>query len=333
MAFCCRDNAAGVKEPVKKSKKKEVYMKAESSASQDKNKIVFFDNCNLAFDLEDLLRASAVILGKGTFGTTYKAALEDVTTVVVKRLKEVNVGKKEFQQHMEVVGKIKHENVDALRAYYYSKDEKLVVSDYYQQGSVSSILHGKRGTGKICLDWDSRLKIAIGAARGIAHIHAQQGGKLVHGNIKASNIFINSQGYGCVSDIGLATLMSSIPSSGLRATGYCAPEVTDTRKAAHSSDVYSFGVLILELLTGKSPIYSAEGEQVVHLVRWVSSVVREEWTAEVFDEELLRYSYIEEEMMEMLQIGMACAARMPNQRPKMSEVVRVMEGIRPENRP
>jgi len=143
MVLCCCDHAAGVKEPVKKSKKKEVSMKAESSASdQDKNKIVFFEDCNLAFDLEDLLRASAQILGKGTFGTTYKAALEDVTTVVVKRLKDVTVGKREFEQQMEVIGKIKHENVDVLRAYYYSKDEKLVVSDYYQQGSVSSILHG-----------------------------------------------------------------------------------------------------------------------------------------------------------------------------------------------
>ncbi|GAU35130.1 hypothetical protein TSUD_394550 [Trifolium subterraneum] len=333
MILCCYDFAAsGVKESVK-SKKKEVSMKAESSASRDKNKIVFFEDCNLAFDLEDLLRASAEILGKGTFGTTYKAALEDATTVAVKRLKEVTVGKREFEQQMEVVGKIKHENVDALRAYYYSKDEKLVVSDYYHQGSVSSILHGKRGEGRTNLDWDSRLKIAIGTARGIAHIHTQQGGKLVHGNIKASNIFLNSQGYGCVSDIGLATLMISIPSPGTRAMGYRAPEVTDTRKAMHPSDVYSFGVLLLELLTGKSPIYSSEGEQIVHLVRWVNSVVREEWTAEVFDVELLRYSHIEEEMVEMLQIGMACAARMPEQRPKMSEVVTMMEAIHPENRP
>ena len=118
-------------------------LKTESSGSQDKNnKIVFFEGCNLAFDLEDLLRASAEILGKGTFGMTYKAALEDATTVVVKRLKEVTVGKRDFEQQMEVVGKIKHENVDAVRAYYYSKEEKLIVYDYYQQGSVSALLHG-----------------------------------------------------------------------------------------------------------------------------------------------------------------------------------------------
>ncbi|XP_045816086.1 probable inactive receptor kinase At4g23740 isoform X1 [Trifolium pratense] len=333
MILCCYDFAAsGVKESVI-SKKKEVSMKAESSASRDKNKIVFFEDCNLAFDLEDLLRASAEILGKGTFGTTYKAALEDATTVAVKRLKEVTVGKREFEQQMEVVGKIKHENVDTLRAYYYSKDEKLVVSDYYQQGSVSSILHGKRGEGRTSIDWYSRLRIAIGTARGIAHIHTQQGGKLVHGNIKASNIFINSQGYGCVSDIGLTTLMSSIPSPGNRETGYYAPEVTNARKATHSSDVYSFGVLLLELLTRKTPIYySSERGQAFHLVRWVKSVVREEWTSEVFDVELLRYSNIEEEMVMMLQIGMACAARRPDQRPKMAEVVRLIEGIHLENR-
>ncbi|CAB4301984.1 unnamed protein product [Prunus armeniaca] len=286
---------------------------------------------NLAFDLEDLLRASAEVLGKGTFGTTYKAALEDATTVVVKRLKEVSVGKKEFEQQMEIVGSIKHENIAALRAYYYSKDEKLVVYDYYEQGSASSLLHAKRGEGRTPLDWETRLRIAIGAARGIAHIHTQNGGRLVHGNIKASNIFLNSQGYGCVCDIGLATLMSPMPPPAARAGGYRSPEVTDTRKSSHASDVYSFGVLILELLTGKSPIHTTGGEEVIHLVRWVNSVVREEWTAEVFDVELLRYPNIEEEMVEMLQIGMSCVARMPEQRPSMPDVVKRVEEIRQVN--
>ena len=125
-----------------KSQKRQVSRKKEGSESRDKNKIVFFEGCNLAFDLEDLLRASAEVLGKGTFGTVYKAALEDATTVVVKRLKDVTVGKHEFEQQMEMVGWIRHDNVAALRAYYYSKEEKLMVYDYYEQGSVSSMLHG-----------------------------------------------------------------------------------------------------------------------------------------------------------------------------------------------
>ncbi|XP_004498388.1 probable inactive receptor kinase At4g23740 [Cicer arietinum] len=325
LIVCCYEKCGEDRQLIKSQKNKEVSEKKEASESRERNKIVFFEGCNLVFDLEDLLRASAEVLGKGTFGTVYKAALEESTTVAVKRLKEVAVGRREFEQQMEMVGRIRHENVAALRAYYYSKEEKLMVYDYFEQGSVSTMLHGKRGVEKISLDWESRLRIAIGVARGISHIHAQNGGKLIHGNIKASNIFLNSQGYGCISDIGLTTMTSPITPPTLRTTGYLAPEVTDARKATPASDVYSFGVLLLELLTGKSPLLGSE--EVVHLVRWVNSVVREEWTAEVFDVELLRYPNIEEEMVEMLQIGMACVVMIQDQRPNMDEVVKMVEGI------
>ncbi|KAL3630668.1 hypothetical protein CASFOL_023652 [Castilleja foliolosa] len=315
------------------SQKKENSTRSMASEYQGANgKITFFEGCNVVFDLEDLLRASAEVLGKGSFGTTYKAALEDSTTVVVKRLKEVVVGKRDFEQQMEIVGKIRHENVAPLRAYYYSKDEKLVVYDYYQHGSVSSLLHAKRGENRAPLDWETRLKIAIGASRGIAHIHSQSGGKLVHGNIKSSNVFLNPHLYGSVSDLGLTALMTPISPPAVRATGYRAPEVTDTRKVSQPSDVYSFGVILLELLTGKLAVHpSGRGEEVVHLVRWVNSVVREEWTGEVFDVELLRYPNIEEEMVAMLQIGLSCVARMPEQRPRIGEVVRMVEEIRSFN--
>ncbi|CAA3013794.1 probable inactive receptor kinase At4g23740 [Olea europaea var. sylvestris] len=315
-----------------KSEKKEKSLKRTTSERHDTNgKLVFFEGCNLAFDLEDLFRASAEVLGKGTFGTTYKAALEDATTVAVKRLREVSIGRKDFEQQMEVVGNIRHENVAPLRSYYYSKDEKLMVYDFYDLGSVSVLLHAKRGEDRIPLDWETRMKIAIGVARGIAYIHLQNVGKLVHGNIKASNVFLNSQKYGCVSDLGLAPLMSPITPRIMRTAGYRAPEITDTRKVSQASDVYSYGVLLLELLTGKSPVHAVGGEEVIHLVRWVHSVVREEWTGEVFDVELLRYPNIEEEMVAMLQIGMSCVARMPEQRPKMANVVKMVEDIRSVN--
>ncbi|KAL2339498.1 hypothetical protein Fmac_007438 [Flemingia macrophylla] len=301
----------------------------------EKNKLFFFEGSSHSFDLEDLLKASAEVLGKGSYGTAYKAVLEDGTTVVVKRLKEVVVGKKEFDQQLEIVGRFgSHPNVMPLRAYYYSKDEKLLVYNYMPGGSLFFLLHGNRGAGRTPLDWDSRVKILIGAAKGLAFIHSEGGPKFTHGNIKSTNVLITQDLESCMSDVGLPPLMS--PATMSRANGYRAPEATDSRKITHKSDVYSFGVLLLEMLTGKTPLRYPGHEDVVDLPRWVRSVVREEWTAEVFDEELLRGQYVEEEMVQMLQIALACVAKGPDNRPRMEQVVRMIEEIKhPElkNRP
>lgn len=104
--------------------------------------LVFFGKGPKVFDLEDLLRASAEVLGKGTFGTAYKATLETGLVVAVKRLKDVTVSEKEFREKMEVVGSMEHENLVPLRAYYFSRDEKLLVYDYMPMGSLSALLHG-----------------------------------------------------------------------------------------------------------------------------------------------------------------------------------------------
>ncbi|KAK4395517.1 putative inactive receptor kinase [Sesamum angolense] len=284
-------------------------------------KLVFFWDVTRVFDLEDLLSASAEVLGKGSFGTSYKAVLEVGTVVTVKRLKDVMISEWEFKEKIEGVGAMDNENLVPLRAYYYSREEKLLVYDYMQMGSLSAFLHGNRGAGGTPLNWEIRSRIALGAARGIEYLHCQ-GSNSAHGNIKSSNVLLTKSYDARISDFGLNQLVGP-PSSPTRVTGYRAPEVTDPRKVSQKADVYSFGVLLLELLTGKAPL-----EDGLDLPRWVESVVREEWTSEVFDLELLRHQNVEEEMVQLLQLGIDCTAQYPDQRPSISQVAKRIEELR-----
>lgn len=126
---------------------------ANNGAAAGAKKLVFFGNAARGFDLEDLLRASAEVLGKGTFGTAYKAVLEAGIVVAVKRLKDVIISDKEFKEKIEVVGAMDHENLVPLRAYYYSRDEKLLVYDYMPTGSLSALLHGEHLLFNCSLYW------------------------------------------------------------------------------------------------------------------------------------------------------------------------------------
>ncbi|KAL7107337.1 hypothetical protein ACP275_06G047900 [Erythranthe tilingii] len=292
----------------------------------NKKELVFVENGNHPFEFDDLLEASAEVLGKGTFGTSYKAILSE-TDVLVKRLKDVAVTLNEFHHHSQIIGRMRHGNVDRLRAYHFSKDEKLMVYDYQDRGSVSAFLHDKTAPDWRPLDWEARLKIAVGAAKGIAHIHRQDGGKFVHGNIKSSNIFLNGKKYGLVANAGLAKLMEPIRRSVVRNLGQFAPEVNDTSNVSQACDVYSFGVLLLELATGRPAQHTNEEGDVVSLVRWVQLTVREVWSDEVFDVEILRYKNVDEAMVQLLQIAMECVTFSPEGRPVMPQVVKMLEEI------
>ncbi|CAA7394920.1 unnamed protein product [Spirodela intermedia] len=302
-----------------------VAARGESNSGASKN-LVFFGSDARVFDVEELLRASAEVLGKGTFGTAYKAVLESERVLAVKRLRDVELPEQEFRAKIEPVGAMVHGNLVPLRAYYYSKDEKLLVYDFISEGSLSSLLHGTKGTGRPPLHWRTRVEIALDAARGVAYIHSTSP-SASHGNLKSSNVLLLS-GTALVSDHGLAPLASAVasPFSG-RLSGYRAPEVTDSHRISQKADVYSFGVLLLELLTGKAPAQALLNEEAVDLPRWVQSVVKEEWASEVFDPELLRYQDVEDEMVQLLQLAIDCTAQYPDKRPAMPEIVSRIEQI------
>ncbi|KAJ1378909.1 Protein kinase domain [Sesbania bispinosa] len=198
-----------------------------------------------------------------------------------------------------------------------------------------------RGPGRIPLDWTTRISLVLGAARGLARIHAEyNAAKIPHGNVKSSNVLLDKNGVACISDFGLSLLLNPVHAIA-RLGGYRAPEQAEVKKLSQEADVYSFGVLLLEVLTGRAPsLYPSPArprveleEQEVDLPKWVRSVVKEEWTSEVFDQELLRYKNIEEELVSMLNVGLACVVPQPEKRPNMLEVVKMIEDIRVEQSP
>ncbi|KAJ0243646.1 Protein kinase domain-containing protein [Hirschfeldia incana] len=299
---------------------------SENGAPASKD-LTFFVKSFGQFDLDGLLKASAEVLGKGTLGSSYKASFDHGLVVAVKRLRDVVVPEKEFREKMQVLGSISHVNLVTLIAYYFSRDEKLVVFEYMSRGSLSALLHGNRGSGRSPLNWETRAGIALGAARAISYLHSRDA-TTSHGNIKSSNILLSESYEAKVSDYCLAPMISPA-STPNRIDGYRAPEVTDARRISQKADVYSFGVLILELLTGKSPTHQQLSEEGVDLPRWVSSIIEQQSPSDVFDPELTRYQDDggNENMIRLLKIGISCTAQYPDSRPTMPEVTRLIEEV------
>ncbi|KAL9226728.1 hypothetical protein vseg_002506 [Gypsophila vaccaria] len=290
-------------------------------------KLVHFDG-PFVFTADDLLCATAEIMGKSTYGTVYKATLEDGNQVAVKRLREkITKGYKEFEAEVNVLGRIRHPNLLALRAYYIGpKGEKLLVFDYMPLGSLVTFLHARGPDSRI--DWPTRMRIIQGMTRGLFHLHNTE--TIIHGNLTSSNVLIDDDHNARIADYGLSRLMTAAAAANVIATagalGYRAPELSKLKKANTKTDVYSLGVILLELLTGKSPGEAMNG---VDLPQWVASIVKEEWTNEVFDLELMREaSTIGDELLNTLKLALHCVDPSPSARPEVQQVLQQLEEIR-----
>ncbi|GER31393.1 leucine-rich repeat protein kinase family protein [Striga asiatica] len=275
----------------------------------------------MSYGLEELLKASAETLGRGIMGSTYKAVMESGYILTVKRLKDARYPTmEEFRRHIEIVGRLRHPNLVPLRAYFQAKEERLLVYDYFPNGSLFSLIHGSRGAGgSKPLHWTSCMKIAEDLAAGLVYIHLNPG--LSHGNLKSTNVLLGSDFESCLTDYGLSTFRNpeAHEESGASSLFYRAPECRDPQKA----DVYSYGVLLLELLTGKTPYRDLVQEHGSDIPTWVRAI-REETES---GDDLVSSN---DKLTALLNIAMACLSLQPEARPTMREVLRMIRDARAE---
>ncbi|XP_068642620.1 receptor protein kinase-like protein ZAR1 [Aristolochia californica] len=306
------------------------------------------------FDLDELLKASAFVLGKSGIGIVYKVVLEDGLTLAVRRLGEGGLQRfKEFQTEVEAIGKLRHSNIVTLRAYYWSVDEKLLIYEYIPNGSLTTALHGKPGVAAFSpMPWLVRIKIMKGIAKGLAYLHDFSPKKYVHGDVKPNNILLGQKMEPYISDFGLGRLvniagaspalqsdrdviekqqnqLSEISSNLLANSGlyYQAPEALKLLKPSQKWDVYSYGVILLEMISGRSPMVLIATSE-MDMVRWVQLCIKEKKPlSDLLDPSLAREPQYEEEIVAVLKIAIACVHSNPDRRSSMRHVSDALEKL------
>lgn len=269
-------------------------------------------------------------LGEGGFGWVYRGQLSDGQVVAVKQLKVGGgQGELEFQAEVEIISRVHHRNLVSLVGYCVTDSQRLLIYEYVPNGNLEQHLHGK---GRRVMDWATRSKIAIGSARGLAYLHEDCHPRIIHQDIKSSNILLDNNFEARVSDFGLAKLAHDTYTHGtirvLGKFGYLAPEYASSGKLTERSDVYSFGVLLLELVTGRRPVDTSQPIGNESLVDWARPLLNhalEYRNLEGLADPKLQNNYDRDEMFRMLQAAAACVRHSAQRRPCMRQVARALE--------
>ncbi|KAJ0975176.1 hypothetical protein J5N97_017141 [Dioscorea zingiberensis] len=272
------------------------------------------------------------ILGRGGFGKVYKGRLADGSLVAVKRLKEERTpgGELQFQTEVEMISMAVHRNLLRLRGFCMTPTERLLVYPFMANGSVASCLR-ERPPSEPPLDWPTRRRIALGSARGLSYLHDHCDPKIIHRDVKAANILLDEEFEAVVGDFGLAKLMDykdTHVTTAVRGTiGHIAPEYLSTGKSSEKTDVFGYGIMLLELITGQRAFDLARlaNDDDVMLLDWVKGLLKDRRVEMLLDPDL-QNNYIEAEVESLIQVALLCTQASPMDRPKMSEVVRMLEG-------
>ncbi|XP_010480284.1 PREDICTED: probable receptor-like protein kinase At2g42960 [Camelina sativa] len=268
------------------------------------------------------------VIGEGGYGVVYRGVLLNGTPVAVKKIfNQLGQAEKEFRVEVDAIGHVRHKNLVRLLGYCIEGTHRILVYEYVNNGNLEQWLHGgMRQQGY--LTWEARMKVLIGTSKALAYLHEAIEPKVVHRDIKSSNILINDEFNAKVSDFGLAKLLgagkSHVTTRVMGTFGYVAPEYANTGLLNEKSDVYSFGVVLLESITGRDPVDYGRPAHEVNLVDWLKMMVGTRRSEEVVDPNI-EVKPPTRSLKRALLTALRCVDPDSDKRPKMSQVVRMLE--------
>ncbi|KAK4428942.1 putative serine/threonine-protein kinase [Sesamum alatum] len=268
------------------------------------------------------------VIGEGGYGIVYRGVLEDNTNVAVKNLlNNRGQAEREFKVEVEAIGRVRHKNLVRLLGYCAEGAHRMLVYEYVNNGNLEQWLHGDVGPYSP-LTWEIRMNIILGTAKGLTYLHECLEPKVVHRDIKSSNILLDKQWNAKVSDFGLAKLIGSersyITTRVMGTFGYVAPEYASTGMLNERSDVYSFGILIMEIITGRNPVDYSRPPGEVNLVDWLKTMVSNRNSEGVLDPKL-HEKPSSRALKRTLLVALRCVDPNAQKRPKMGHVVHMLE--------
>ncbi|GMH03681.1 hypothetical protein Nepgr_005520 [Nepenthes gracilis] len=274
--------------------------------------------------------STANLLGQGGFGYVYKGFLPNGKEIAVKQLKAGGMqGEREFQAEVDTISRVHHKHLVSLVGYCISGSQRLLVYEFVPNKTLEFHLHGDE---RPTLSWSTRLIIALGAAKGLAYLHEDCQPKIIHRDIKASNILLDDNFEAKVADFGLAKFSfdtdTHISTRVMGTFGYLAPEYAASGKLTEKSDVFSFGVVLLELITGRRPIDKAQSFRDDSMVEWARPLLVQALEDGNFDDlvDPRLCDYNSSEMAQMVACAVVCIRHSARLRPQMSQVVQALEG-------
>nr|QAS62435.1 LRR receptor-like serine/threonine-protein kinase ERL2 [Sedum alfredii] len=315
-----------------KSNQRKTYLKGRSLTVLSPPKLVVLHMGLAIHSFEDIMRITEnfnekYIIGYGASSTVYKCILKSSRPVAIKRIyTQFPHNLQEFETELNTVGSIRHRNLVSLHGYALSPFGNMLFYDYMENGSLWDLLHGP--LKKVKLDWDTRLRIAVGASQGLAYLHHDCNPRIIHRDVKSSNILLDENFEAHLSDFGIAKCLPATKTHAstfvLGTIGYIDPEYARTSRLTEKSDVYSFGIVLLELLTGKKAVDNS-----YNLHQLILSKADDNTVMETVDPEVMVTCVDMSHVRKTFQLALLCTKSNLSDRPTMHEVSKILVSLLP----